>query len=101
MNRLVQLKKKFFSIRKHCTLFFQQLCRSCVTVDESKSYFSSKHHLYGCKTEFSVSPIGLAIGHSRTHPGDKADIEIFRADRNWHVELFQKSEDEGSVPDID
>lgn len=68
-------------------------------MEESKSYFSGKHHLYGLKTEFSLLLIGLAIGHSAHVSGAAAHISIFRANKKWHDEQLRKFDDEDDVTD--
>lgn len=77
----------------------QQSFRPCRTMEGSKLYFSCKRHLCGLRTEISVLPIGLAIGHSTTYPGAFADISIFRANKKWHDEQLRMFDDEDNVAD--
>lgn len=112
---LVEDKRDFFKMKKLIekgTLFnnypealyatdvtFQQCNRPTGIMEETKVYYSGKHHLYGYKTEMSVLPNGLAIGMSTCYPGSVSDIEIFRKNGKWHEEYSKKQLDEINLSD--
>lgn len=66
---------------------------------ESKLYYSRKHHLYGYKTEVSVSPTGFAVYASKHHLGSRADISSFLVEKNNHIKFAKKQNDEQDVSD--
>lgn len=102
MNRLRRKQCQFnhFGEARYATdVIFQQSNRPMGRMQETKIYFSGKHHLYGFKTEVSVLPNGLSIGSTKAFPGSVADIEIFRANKNWHERGLEKRVDETAIND--
>lgn len=75
-------------------VIFQQTNHSRGRIKKRKTDFSGKNHFYVYITEFSVLPIGLAIGHTASKPGIFADIEMFRENISWHVSITNKSADD-------
>ena len=55
---------------------FQQSFRPSGSIQEGKLYLSSKHKLYGLKTEVSVLHNGLAVNCSTRFPGSVSYFEI-------------------------
>ena len=65
--------------------------RPCGNHQESKSYFSGKHHLYCNKVEASTYPNGEACNWTKHYPGATADITIFRDNIQFHRKSTKKS----------
>lgn len=90
MNRLKRNKKQFLFYSEalfDTDLTFQQslrLFRPGATTEQTKSYFSGKHHFFGLRIECWVSPIKLAIGPNVTYLRATAVFSIFRANNKWH-----------------
>lgn len=79
---------------------FHQALRESGIMQESKQYYSGKHHLCCLETEVSVLPSGQAIDCSATHPGSVANIENFRQNMQWHTNASRnKSRIEFSLDD--
>ena len=97
MRRLVGEMEVFESVpyALYATdVIFQMTEKPDGAFNESKVFFSGKHHLYGVKTEVSVNPSGLAIQASTRFPGSTADIDIFNVYRKFHRLKTTKADDE-------
>lgn len=102
MAHLAKTLRRFFyfpSALYATDVKFHHTNRPQESQQESKLYFSRKHHLYGFKTEVSVSHNEFAIHASRHHPGFRAKITIFRAELEKHRKLTEKKDNEENVSD--
>lgn len=76
---------QYFPHAKYATdVTFQHTNRPSGNHEESKSYFSGKHRLYGYKCEVSVLPSGLAIGFTKHYAGSISDIDILHRNIRFH-----------------
>jgi len=57
---------------------FQQSLKPTGNMNEVKNYFSGKHHLYGYKVEYSITPNGQCVHLTKHYPGAKSDLTICR-----------------------
>ena len=69
---------------------FHHTNRPTGNMNESKHYYSGKHKLYGCKTEASVLPNGLAVYIPPHYAGATFDLDMFRRHLSHHRELLRK-----------
>lgn len=76
---------------------FHHACRSQGTQQESKLYYSGRHHLYCYRTGVLVFSSGFAVHASKHRLGSRADISIIRAGREQHAMLLQRTGDDESV----
>jgi hypothetical protein len=67
--------------------------------EESKLFFSGKHHIYCLKNELSVYPNGEACNWTSHRPGSVSDITIFRENINYHKDVTKKTPAAMIVPD--
>lgn len=85
MKRLLEVNQQFLLYPEALyatNVIFQQSYGPYRTVEETKSDFSEKRHLYELKTEFFVLSNGPAICHSYIYPCATADVALFRANKN-------------------
>ncbi|RHY21277.1 hypothetical protein DYB32_009856, partial [Aphanomyces invadans] len=78
---------------------FQPSLRPMGRFAEQKRYYSGKHGLYGYKIEAAVSPEGLCVAMSSSHPGSVHDFTILHDRQAIHQAMLNKSPDEQLRPD--
>jgi len=104
MERLISDKSTFktYKFALYATdVTFQNANRPGGNHDQAKEFYSNKHKLYGCKTEVSVLPNGVAIGFTEHYPGSVPDLVIFRKNIGWRQDALAKTEEEAAnIPDV-
>lgn len=68
-------------------------------MQEGKKYLSGNHKLYGCKTEVSVRPNGMAVSCSAHYPGSVEDISIMQEILENHRTRLENSNIESEFDD--
>jgi hypothetical protein len=91
---------KYHQFARYTTdVTFQHANMPSGNMKERSGYYSAKHHLHGYKVEVSVLPNGLAVNCTAHYPGNKADIEIFRDNHEFHLQELRKADDERDLTD--
>lgn len=74
----------------------EQSNRPTGRIEETKLYYSGKHHLYGFKPELSVLPNGLGIGNNKSFPGSVSNNQIHRSNQDWNKDFTKKKAKENN-----
>lgn len=99
MTKLMQAGKYFANhpcARYARRVTFQHANQPSASVEEGKNFYSGKHKLNGCKTEFSILPTGLAVNCTDHYPGSVANIDIFCKNLDYHDLALFKSQKKGT-----
>mmetsp|Transcript_21916 Transcript_21916/g.47396 ORF Transcript_21916/g.47396 Transcript_21916/m.47396 type:complete len:458 (+) Transcript_21916:321-1694(+) len=91
---------KNFPYAHHATdVFFTHSNRPSGTFEESRPYFSGKHHLYGLKVECSVMPNGQACNWTAHFRGGMHDKTICETNIKFHKRSTKKTAAERAIVD--